>query len=230
LLDTAYATTHLGFTFTTDEQVYAEQLIAERFNAEAQKVGWDVRLERFGPALPDILYKWDGRYFRPALTGAVYVHERWRVLGQRPSPETSLHLHHESAKRNGELVPALQGPVISKPSDGIGWALNTDPLADCALSATWPTSSLSEANGSATRSRCYGCKERLGRSTRRPFAIWRGSGGIAFFASAYSGRISIRYSDGRPMRLSGARLSLANISSHHLSQYIGSPIVRPSGI
>jgi hypothetical protein len=33
LLDTAYATTYLGFTFTTDEQVYAEQLIAERFNA-----------------------------------------------------------------------------------------------------------------------------------------------------------------------------------------------------
>ena len=103
----------------------AERLIVEAFNAEAKKAGWGVRLEQFGPALPDILYKWDGSYFRPALSGAAYVQERWRRLGQRPSPETSLHLHHESAKRNGVLVPALQGPVISKPSDGIGWKIST---------------------------------------------------------------------------------------------------------
>src|SRR5262249_15589701 len=105
LLDTAYATTHLTFIFTTDEQVFIERLIVEEFNAEARKAGWDVRLEQFGPALPDILYKWDGSYssldglvanFRPALTGSAYVQERWRRLGQRPSPQTSLRLHHES--------------------------------------------------------------------------------------------------------------------------------------
>jgi hypothetical protein len=81
LLDTVYATTHLTFTFTTDEQVYLEQLIAERFNAEAQKAGWGVWLEQFGPALPDILYKWDGFYFRPALSGAAYIQERMASAG-----------------------------------------------------------------------------------------------------------------------------------------------------
>ena len=133
LLDTAYATTHLTFVFTTDEQVYAERLIAEAYNAEANKAGWGVRLEQFGPALPDILYKWDGSYFRPALTGSACVQERWRRLGQRPSPETSLRLHHESAKRNGKLVPAKQGPVISKPIDGIGWAFEYRPVGGLRL-------------------------------------------------------------------------------------------------
>ena len=150
MLDTAYATTHLGFIFTTDEQVYAEHLIAEEFNAEAQKAGWGVRLEQFGPALPDILYRWDGSYFRPALSGAAYVQERWRRLGQRPSPETSLHLHHESAKRNGVLVPAKQGPVISKPSDGMGWAFQYRPLGRLRLVGicrTRPASRLSGASG-----------------------------------------------------------------------------------
>ena len=55
LLDTAYATTHLGFLFSTDEQLYFEQLIVEAFNANAKKAGCNVRLEQFGPALPDIL-------------------------------------------------------------------------------------------------------------------------------------------------------------------------------
>jgi hypothetical protein len=133
LLDTAYATTHLIFTFTTDEQIYIEQLIAERFNAEAKKAGWSVRLEQFGPALPDILYKWDGFYFRPALSGAAYVQERWRRLGLASPPEIKLRLHHQSAKRNGVLVPAKQGPVISKPSDGIGWALEYRPVGGLRL-------------------------------------------------------------------------------------------------
>jgi hypothetical protein len=128
LLDTAYATTHLTFAFTTDEQLYAEQLIVDAFNADAQKAGWGVRLEQFGPALPDILYNWNGWNFRPALTDAAYVHERWRLLGQRPPPRISLRLHHQSAKVKGKLVPAKQGPVISKPSDGIGWAFEYRPV------------------------------------------------------------------------------------------------------
>jgi hypothetical protein len=72
-------------------------------------------------AKPSLLAHWNG--------GAmVMAGSRWRRLGRRPSPETLLHLHHESAKRNGELVPAKQGPVISKPSDGIGWAFEYRPV------------------------------------------------------------------------------------------------------
>ena len=109
--------------------------VVEAFNAEAKKAGWDVRLEQLGPALPDILYKFDGpdvalerRDFRPAPLGAGYVQERWRRHGLKPPPNITLRLHHESAKRNGKLVPAFQGPVISKPSDGKGWPLEYRPV------------------------------------------------------------------------------------------------------
>jgi hypothetical protein len=126
LLDTAYATTHLGFVSTTEGQIDADQRVAERFNSEAKKAGWDVRVEQFGPALPDILYRWDGQFFRPALPGARHVDERWRRLGLAPPPLITLRLHHESAKRKGVLVPARQGPIISKPS-AKGWALEYRP-------------------------------------------------------------------------------------------------------
>lgn len=63
LIDTARATTHLGAVSTSEGQIDAEHHVVVRWNREAKKAGWDVRLERFGPNLPDVLYNWDRRDF-----------------------------------------------------------------------------------------------------------------------------------------------------------------------
>jgi hypothetical protein len=44
LLDTAYAATHLDYHPTTEEQIAADQAVAQRFNLDAERLGWDVRL------------------------------------------------------------------------------------------------------------------------------------------------------------------------------------------
>ena len=134
LFDTARATTHLGIASTSEGQIDAEDRLVARWNRAAKKAGWDVRLERFGPNLPAILYNWDGRDFSEAPPGAAYVQERWRKLGLEPPPviwtvcrRLKLHLHHKSAKRNGVLVPARQGPIISREVE-TGWALEYRPV------------------------------------------------------------------------------------------------------
>ena len=131
--DTAYAVTDCGIESTTEGQIAAEQQVIARWNAEAEKAGWDVRLEQYGPALPDMLYyvapTFNGPPVYPAPPGAPYKLERWRKLGLEPSPPTSLRLHYEAAKVNGVLIPEKQGPVISKePDDSPSWALPYRPV------------------------------------------------------------------------------------------------------
>ena len=43
-LDTACAATHLGYHLTTEEQIAADQAVAQRFNLDAERLGWRVRL------------------------------------------------------------------------------------------------------------------------------------------------------------------------------------------
>jgi hypothetical protein len=134
LFDTAYATTHRHIALTSEEHLAADEEVILRFNLGASIRGWQVRLEQIGPVLPDLLYSWDGQDFRPALSGASYAIERWRKRGLEPRPHITLRLHHESAKVNGELVPAKQGPVISKAvQDGLGWALEYRPVGGLRL-------------------------------------------------------------------------------------------------
>ncbi len=83
-----------------------------------------------GPALPDVLYYTAPTYKGPpvhlAPPGSAYKLERWRKDGLEPRPVT-LRLHHESARVNGELVPAKQGAIISKEAE-TGWALEYKPV------------------------------------------------------------------------------------------------------
>ena len=70
--DFAYAATHLGILPTTEEQLALDQQFTAAFNTEAAIRGWPVRVEQFGPALPDLLYIWDKKLkkFVPAPRGA----------------------------------------------------------------------------------------------------------------------------------------------------------------
>jgi len=50
-LDTAYAATHLGHLLTSEGQLRADHLVADRFNADAEDRGWDIRLRVFSTSV-----------------------------------------------------------------------------------------------------------------------------------------------------------------------------------
>jgi hypothetical protein len=112
--------------FTSDEQVVADRCIVAWFNCQFKQAGWDVRLEQYGPVLPDVIYyiapTFSGQPVYPAPSAAPYRLERWRELALEPPPQITLRLHHESAKAKGVLVPARQGPIVSKAVMD-GWGL-----------------------------------------------------------------------------------------------------------
>jgi hypothetical protein len=111
---------------TSDEQAGGEQRTVAWFNCQFKQAGWDVRLEQYGPVLPDVLYctaqTFSGQPVYPAPSDALYRLERWRELALKPPPQITLRLHHEFAKTNGVLVPARQGPIVSK-AVADGWGL-----------------------------------------------------------------------------------------------------------
>jgi hypothetical protein len=47
-MDVAHAATHLGYLLTSEEQLKADHLVADYFNAGAEGRGWDIRLRVFG--------------------------------------------------------------------------------------------------------------------------------------------------------------------------------------
>ena len=92
----------------------------------SNKRGGRSELEQYGPLLPDVLYyiapTFSGQPVYPAPSGAPYRLERWRELALEPPPPITLRLHHEAAKAKGVLVPAKQGPIVSKAVVD-GWGL-----------------------------------------------------------------------------------------------------------
>ena len=111
--DFAYAATHLGILPTTEEQLALEQQLTARFNTEAVIRGWPVRVEQFGPALPDLLYIWDKklRKFVPAPRGVSPVLERWRNLATSPSPNIAFQM---------EIAPAVGEANIRRGAEAEG--------------------------------------------------------------------------------------------------------------